>query len=401
MKKRILIPTFAFMLLAFISCEDTSTDPQEQEQETNGPIELACNIDSDMVLRNDPNEAVDYIVKCLVYINAELKIEAGTVIEFESETGLIVTEQSTAILISEGTAANPVTLRGTSDDVGLWKGLSFDGTHPRNELVHTHIAHAGSSSFNGADIQSSIKVEGKVEIRNCVIEKSAGVGIHVGYWSEENAIDGFSSNTIRSCEEYPMEMYVHHVSSLDQNSIFQGNTYNQILVVPGGQLVGNHTWVNPSIPLLIDHEVYVGYAGDAASLIITEGTELQFRSDRSLRVNDGAYIQVQGSASNPVKMIGETAAIGAWKGIFVLSNDVRNSIDHTILSHGGSSSHNGSSIKSLIRLGTVGSCCNSAQLSISNSTLSHSECLYSLYQDEVKLSEANIIKENFTNEYCN
>lgn len=401
MKKRKLFPPFPiatfvlFAMVAFIGCSP------EEVLETNGPTELACTIDSDQILKNDPNAAVDYIVNCLVSINAELTIEAGTVIEFASETGMVLTENLDAILISEGTSANPVILRGLTDDVGLWKGLDIQGTHVRNELLNTHISNAGSSSFNGEDVQSSIKVyTGKIKIRNCVIEKSGGVGIYVHSWSEEDAIDGFASNTIRTCEKYPIEMSVYHVSSLDQNSIFQGNTINKISILPGGSLVGDHTWVNPGIPLLVDNNVYVGHAADAASLTIKEGTELQFRNDKSLRVTATGYLNVQGTASNPVKMIGETSAAGAWKGIYVLSNDVRNSIDHTILSHGGSSPHDGSSIKTLVRLGNVGTCCSNAKLSISNSTLSHSDCLFSLYYDEVSLTALNVTKESFLTEYC-
>lgn len=400
MYQKHLTTLFILILFALVGCEELSPTDPDDPINSSDPIELSCDIDSDMVLRNNPDAAVDYIVNCLVYIGAEVSIEAGTVIEFASETGLIIEESSSAILLSKGTAAAPIILRGTSDDIGLWRGLRVLSTHPQNELSHTHIIGAGSSSFNGADVQSGIKVDGRVKIRNCLIEKSGGTGIYVDYYSEENAITGFASNTIKDCKDYPIDLAIFHVSSLDQNSIFEGNTHNKIYILPGGSLIGDHVWTDPGIPLLVDNGIYVGYAGDNASLNIKEGTELQFRNDKSLRVTADGYIHIQGSASNPVRLVGETEAMGTWKGIYILSNDVRNVIDNAIISHGASSPHDGSDIKALIRLGTVGSCCSNAQVHISNSTLSYADCLYSIYQDETTLTETNLTKEFFTSEHC-
>ncbi len=385
------------LLILFTACEDN--DPVDDWQ-TN-PTELECNITSPLTLKNNPDLPVDYIVNCLVTVNAELTIEAGTVIEFASEAGLSVIESTNATINAQGTSAEPIIMKGTADVVGLWKGIRVQSNNPINALSHTHISNAGSSSFNGADIQSPIKVDGKLKIQNCVIKNSPGTGIYVGSWAPDDAIAGFSGNIIENCGKYPIEIALPQLQHIDATSIYNANQKNKIYVYPGGTLTDDHVWQNMGIPVLMDNDVYVGYGSDPGSLSIREGAEIHFMTDAAIRINSNGYLDISGTAANPVLLRGEVAAPGAWKGIFVLSNDLRNSIHGTILSHGGGSSHNGSAVQSLIRLGTVGSCCSSAKLTISESTLSHTDCIYHLYDSEdVRLTEIAVIKETYINEYC-
>ncbi len=397
MTNRIISLFIISVFLVFSACEKEEPDEQQQS----GPRELDCSITSPTTLKNNPDLPVDYVVNCLVSVNEALTIEAGTVIEFANEAGLSVAEAVNAAIMAEGTSAEPVILKGTADVEGYWKGIRVLSTNPLNSLRHTHISNAGSSSFNGADIQSPIKVEGKLRIQNCIIKDSPSVGIHVGSWAPDDAIAGFSGNIIENCGSYPIEIALAQLQEIDANSIYNANQKNKIYVYPGGTITNDHVWKDFGIPILMNNDVYVGYGSEPGSLSIQEGTEIHFMTDAALRINSNGYLAVSGTAANPVLLRGEVPAPGAWKGIFVMSNDLRNSIHGTILSHGGSSSHNGSTVRSLIRLGTVGQCCNSAKLSISESTLADTDCLYHLYDSEdVVLTEISVTKESYLNEYC-
>ncbi len=375
------------------------------QKETPLPTSLGCDIDSDLVLTNNLDAAVDYTVDCTVQVNGQMTIEAGTVIEFANDAGFEFTDESSSGIIVNGTADNPVIMRGTSSASGSWKGIYIKNINPLNELNYLTISGAGSSSFNGLDIKAGIRVgnvtaPGKVKIQNCTIENSVGDGIYVSAYSDDNAIDGFSNNMIRNCTNYPVNLAVTHIGSLDGNTMYMGNGVDKIYVHKGNRndLLGDHVWTSPGIPILVNEDIEVGYFEKAGSLTIKEGVELEFQSDRSLYISQWAYFIVEGTAENPVKMVGETPVLGAWKGIFIVSNDARNNINQAIIAHGGSSSHNGHDVKALIRLGNVG---RDVKLAVSNSILSDSDCVYNRYVDsDVRLVESNVSKDNFTTEYC-
>lgn len=372
------------------------------------PIELPCSITTDMVLQDNPDAPVDYVVNCVVDVSANLTIEAGTVIEFSSEAGFEITDATTAALIAQGASTSPIIMRGSTDNAGFWKGIFLRNENALNELTNVQLSGAGSSPFDGSDVMAGVRVgtvgdPGKIKIRNCVISRSGGDGIYVSEYSDVDAIIDFSSNTIQNSTAYPLNMAVTHAHALDQNSVYTSNGINKIYLHQGNLnvLLNEHIWTNPGIPFLINEDMQVGYGGDVGSFIIKEGVVMEFQNDRSLYVSSTGYLSVEGTASTPVNLVGETPLAGAWKGIYIVSSDVRNSISHAIISHGGSSSHNGSDIQSLIRLGGVGSCCSNARLMIANTTLSHTDCIFNLYDnDNVQLTETGVTKESYTNEYC-
>lgn len=75
--------------------------------------------------------------------NGSLTINAGAVIEFETQTGFDIDD--TATFSAEGTASNKITFKGVNSAAGSWDGIRFHFTQsPNNKIVHAIIEHAGS-----------------------------------------------------------------------------------------------------------------------------------------------------------------------------------------------------------------------------------------------------------------
>ncbi len=75
--------------------------------------------------------------------NGQLIIEAGTTIQFESETGIKV--DRTAAFTAIGTASKPIVLTGTSETTDFWDGILVEFTqNPLNEIAYTTFKYAGS-----------------------------------------------------------------------------------------------------------------------------------------------------------------------------------------------------------------------------------------------------------------
>ena len=83
----------AFAAFAFISCNSDDDAPDEPIVEVIPPIILDCgyfNENFNIHLTDDPNAPVDFIINCDPKINGDLIIDAGVVIAFESNAGLIL-----------------------------------------------------------------------------------------------------------------------------------------------------------------------------------------------------------------------------------------------------------------------------------------------------------------------
>ncbi|BDS14292.1 hypothetical protein [Aureispira anguillae] len=79
--------------------------------------------------------------------NGKLTINAGTTIEFETQTGFKIDD--TATFLAVGTANNRIKFRGANPVAGSWDGIQFNFTQsPSNEIAYADIEHAGSE--NGA-----------------------------------------------------------------------------------------------------------------------------------------------------------------------------------------------------------------------------------------------------------
>jgi hypothetical protein len=120
------------------------------------PILLNCNSfqsndpDAILLLENN-NDGVDYIIDCVIAVEVDLKIQPGVVIEFASNAGMDIKESGS--LSAVGSANSPIVFRGKTATPGFWSVLHFDSNNPNNELNYVSIADGGgSNSYNNASI---------------------------------------------------------------------------------------------------------------------------------------------------------------------------------------------------------------------------------------------------------
>lgn len=92
---------------------------------------------------------------------------------------------------------------------------------------------------------------------------------------------------------------------------------------------------NKAIDYIIDCQVFVG-----GVLTIEPGVVIQFETDAGLEIGDNGTLVAIGNAQNKIVLEGVTATKGAWSGVIVFSNDVRNTMEHVEIRHAGGSGFN-------------------------------------------------------------
>ncbi len=360
-------PTFSrslvFFLLLGLSFQSCKIEPVD--------LELPCEtLETAMTLENR-NEGVDYIISCDWDIRAKLTIEPGTMIEFQNGAGLKV-EFGEGVLNAVGTASEPIIFTGSTTTKGSWKGITFGRSDINNVLDHCVIEFAGSESVVEKYRDAAVEITGKASITNTTIRNSKGNAIGIAYDGVDNAdVGNFSNNIFEDNEGYPIYTAARHIQALNLNTCtFTNNGMQKVAMYiynSNRDLAGDNTWVDAGIPYFSVNSIAV-----TNDLILEEGVNIRFASNAGLEVvtyKEGS-LKVNGTAENPVILMGDTELPGAWKGIYVGTNNINNNFNHLHIKHGGSEPYLGD-VKANITLGDfVG---YDTRLSVSNTQVSESD----------------------------
>lgn len=329
---KMLLIAFVLISLVYQGCKKVEDPPP---QEALGPIVLDCNFfETDQILENDPNRAVDYQVSCVAQVDGEITIKAGVVIEFEDDAGLYVDD---GFLKVEGTSSSKVVFTGVNKVKGSWRGIFFESKKLNNILEYAVISYGGGNSFNVFGDMANIVIftEGKVSISNCEINNGKSDGISSLYRGAEISI--FDDNTITANEGYPVNSLTEFAQMYTNSNTYTGNGNDYIFLDASYHIKGNRTWQNNDVPFLIDGTILIN---NGESLILEAGANLLFEDESSIYVNDGAFLSVEGSSSEKVKLTGFIEQPGSWLGIYNESADLRNVIDHAEIAYAGGGGHN-------------------------------------------------------------
>ena len=176
-------------------------------------------------------------------IEADVVIEPGVVIYFESNGGFRVDNSGSLKAVGNDTAQ--IILRGENDVAGSWKGLFFNSNNVLNELSYVTVSGGGNSSFDGnATKTANIRVNAgkKLKIHNCTIDKSGSDGLFTdGLESEtQEPITLFRNNTFTDNQGYPLNVIAPVVTYLDSTgSTYTGNQY-QYIKIAAGKTIGDN-----------------------------------------------------------------------------------------------------------------------------------------------------------------
>lgn len=384
-------------------------DPEAEEDDGScqygTSITLSCsNIESDMTL-SKTGATPDYIVPCVIRIEADLVIEPGVVIYFESNGGFRVDNSGSLKAVGNDTAQ--IIMRGENDVAGSWKGLFFNSNNVLNELSYVTVSGGGNSSFDGnASKTANIRVNAgkKLKIHNCTIDKSGSDGLFADglEFETQEPITLFRNNTFTDNQGYPLNVIAPVVTYLDSTgSTYTGNQ-NQYIKIAAGKTIGDHHWHACNIDYLITETVRIGDGNDVeGNLTVHPGTTIKFSADAGL-INDAfntGFMRILGTAANPITLTGEQSQPGSWKGIGFQSTNVANLIEYANVSYGGASSYTGnSSQKANIIVGG-----NSAGVvTVTNCNIADSDNCGIYVTSASSLTESgNTFTDNANNDVCN
>lgn len=337
---------------------------------------ISCDDINANTVWQDRGDGVDYILDCILSVNAKLTIEPGVVIQCNSGSGIII--ETGGSLVAAGTLANPIEMKGEVDVPAVWKGLYIKSNNVLNELNYCSVSNGGSGSFDGnstkvANIRLSLNA--KLKLTNSTIRSSGKDGLLVdGLDSDDlNPIASFANNNFKDNLNYPISAIASIATMLDgAASSYTANTNNKILL-RGGRMFGAHVWQKMDIPYLIQGIASVGYYTDNGNLTIQPGVTVQFAGDAGLCTGDystASWMNITGTASERVTLTGEIASPGAWKGIAFQSTSPNNTISFTDVSYGGSSSYTGNTSQ---RGNIMGGAWSAGSFNIANTTISNSQ----------------------------
>ena len=353
MNRNWIIAAIAAVLLA--GCGTSQPEPGEDNLPPEGVPPATCRVPlperiGTRTLRKGPDSCdVHYVFtnqtpgNARLVVNGNLRIEPGTILEFDENTLLSVDRLGS--LNATGTAAEPVVLRGAQATHGYWYGICFDNNE-ESTLDHVHILYGGHIWGPGETPLCEGAVSGgagtannsePVRISNSLIMGSAVSGVN-GF---NLNLGEFRNNVLADNQGFPIRIQAQHASSLDASNDFTGTSMG----LPNGDgrvfLWGTlrdshneHIWTDLGVPW------YVGESGrsrygtsvniwDDTTLQIQAGSRFEFGSGTSSSLNawDGARILIRGTATQPVVMDAVEQTPGSWQGL-TFSNAGKSELEH-------------------------------------------------------------------------
>ncbi|PQJ36172.1 hypothetical protein BSZ35_17595 [Salinibacter sp. 10B] len=290
-------------------------------------VEISSSIESDRTLSPDNS----YLVTSTICVqnSSTLTIEAGVTIEFESDTGLKVCGDGSA-LVAQGTSSNGILMTGTTNQAGFWQGIGINSSNNNNELSGVTLEYAGSNNLytfvNGTG-GLQLKSGSSITITNTTIRNNSNYGL-----TAQGNIDlsGFSSNTFADNEKMAMNINAGAMGAPDGASNF-----GSPVRVNGGSISGETLTVSAlNVPYQISGTRQIE---DGSDVTVEAGTVMEFESGAGLKiVGDPTAFKAQGSEAERVLMTGTTKQKGFWQGVGINSANKNNRLEHVTLEYAGS-----------------------------------------------------------------
>ncbi len=122
---------------------------------------------------------------------------------------------------------------------------------------------------------------------------------------------------------------------------------------------------------LEDRNTGIDYIIDCVYLVdgdfmVNPGVTIQFGGDAGIKVSQSGSIQLLGTAQDQVVFTGEDKIRGSWRGVFIQSNDPKNTIEHAKIEYAGGGSFNSNGDQGAVIA------YSDTQLNMNNTTLTNS-----------------------------
>ncbi len=283
------------------------------------------------------------------------QIEAGVVIQFMPNTGMIIGQAS---VFFNGTQASPILLTSNGGAGNFWKGVHFQDASDSSVasvMSYTNIEYGGQGEEYNANLY--LYYTNTPAISNCSFSHADGHGIRLQNANptfmnievDDNAESGiYINNSVPTCNGCSItnngyagiyyattnfntafqavtlsgNLYGIYSCSPDRSFIFEPDNVSfgdndTDIAVAGGQIGSNQTWnyyANGYV-LFGNVEVY----GGTPKLTIGAGTTIKVKENYALYVgrnnNQGGMLYAVGTATAPITFTSYNGEVGGWNGL--------------------------------------------------------------------------------------
>lgn len=333
--KKVLKVLLLIMIVGVLHSCSTDKNDDGPPVYTDSPIVLDCNyFEEDRVLTKNPNAAVDYLVKCRMFVAGHIVIEPGVVIEFEKDTGISQSDKNTASFAAKGTAEKPIIFRGVEKEKGFWRGIHFYSDNANNQLDYVYVEDAGGEPHTNRGERSAIFLygNGHLKLTNSVISNSKSYGL----MSSSNFLSVLEiKNTKFNNNQAPLLIEADHLDALESTNDYSGNTENFAYIKPT-PVRKPTVWKKINVPYRVVIDV-ISSLNFEAPLVVEPGVVVEFEKGMFVGVdaNKGS-VKIIGKPADPIIFTGIDKTIGGWSGLSFDSKNPSNEIAFTEFHYSGS-----------------------------------------------------------------
>lgn len=346
--KLLQLSILVFLAITFISCDKDDDGGTPLSTVVLTGTETSSRTLSKIFETSTP----DYRVEGSYVIQAGVTIEPGVIIEMGPNANIIV--EGAGFLNASGNESNPIVIAGQSNTPGYWEYIRFTSNNNNNLLNHVIIRDGGGN--NSWDAAVYCYLGGRLRISNTSIVNSARNGMVI--FSPDFSLDDFRNNIFSNNASFPLSITQNQADKIDGNSLFTGNSNNQIELRAG--VVGQNTsWKNTGIPYFASSSINL-----EANLTLEPGVRINMAPNTNIVVEQSGSLRAVGTPSNRITITGDQPTKGYWDSIrFVGSNSNQNEFRYVDVSYGGGNS----SWDAAVYLW------NNSRLSMGNSSISNSQ----------------------------
>jgi len=298
-----------------------TTGCKKDSDETPVAKTISGNIDGPATWSHSEGLAVDYLVTGQVNVNADLTVQPGTIIQMDPGASLVIAESGS--LNATGSSGAMVTITGSATALkagGKWNSIVFYSRSAKNALHFCHLKLGGAGDLVTPDamvvVGQNSFAEGKVSIRDCVFDGSAGNGLFI---NDQSEVTGFTNNTFSNNAKFPVSLTNENLNDLNAGNTFNANGKNYVeirdCVFPTGE---SQAWKKMPVPYFIGQQVRL-----MGEYTLEAGTEVYFSAQGYLNVWDGnssARLIAAGTASEYITFGPDPTSSDFWQGIGIASS---------------------------------------------------------------------------------